>query len=141
MVHGWIAASMICVHYNSLKPILTEENKWARIEMFLHFRDPDDPTKFEDMLDQIHVDEKWFFLTQERKDTSSCPRTKTQSIASNINPTSLTKDKLERNGKLLDVMDVVEEVAHLFDINDIDNETNNNNDKANNTDDESVDEN
>ena len=62
MVHCWIAVSMIHVHYNSLKPILTEENKWARIEMALHFRDPDDDhMKYQDMLDQIHVDKKWFF--------------------------------------------------------------------------------
>ena len=29
-VHHWIVASTICVHCNSLKPILTEENKLAR---------------------------------------------------------------------------------------------------------------
>ena len=42
-VYHWIVASTICVHYNSLKPILTEENKWARLEMALHFRDHEDP--------------------------------------------------------------------------------------------------
>ena len=51
----------IHVHCNSLKPILTEENKWARLEMTLHFRDHEDPTKYQDMHDQIHLDEKWFF--------------------------------------------------------------------------------
>ena len=40
-VHRWIVASMIHVHCNSLKPILTEENKRARFEMALSFRDPD----------------------------------------------------------------------------------------------------
>ena len=39
-VHHWIVASMIHVHCNSLKPILTEENKRARFEMALSFRDP-----------------------------------------------------------------------------------------------------
>ena len=39
-VHHWIVASMIHVHCNSLKPILTEENKWARFEMALSFRNP-----------------------------------------------------------------------------------------------------
>ena len=29
-LHHWIVASTICVHCNSPKPILTEENKWAR---------------------------------------------------------------------------------------------------------------
>ena len=61
-VHHWIVASMIRVHYNSLKPLLLEENKSARFEMALYFRDPDDPTKYQDMQDWIHVDEKWFFL-------------------------------------------------------------------------------
>ena len=57
-VHCWIVASMIHVHCNSLQPLLTEENKWARLEMALYFRDPDDPTKYQDMHDWIHVDEK-----------------------------------------------------------------------------------
>ena len=35
--------------------------------MALHFRDPVDLTKYCDMLDQIHLDEKWFFLTQEKE--------------------------------------------------------------------------
>ena len=35
----------------------------------------------------------------------------------------IMKDKLERNGKLPDVMDVAEEAAHLFDVNDTDDET------------------
>ena len=53
--------STIHVHCNSLKPIVTEVNKWARLEMALHFRDHEDPTKYQDMHDQIHLDEKWFF--------------------------------------------------------------------------------
>ena len=59
-VHCWIVASTICVHCTSLKPILTEENKWARVENPIHFRDPEDPTKYQDMRDWIHLDEKWF---------------------------------------------------------------------------------
>ena len=33
--------------------------------MVNHFRDPQDPSKYQDMHDRIHLDEKWFFLTQE----------------------------------------------------------------------------
>ena len=62
-VHRWIVGSTIHVHCNSLKPVLTEENKEARLLMALHFRDPVDLTKYPDMLDQIHLDKKWFFLT------------------------------------------------------------------------------
>ena len=66
-VHHWIVALTICVHCNSLKPNLTEENKLARVLMVMHFRDPQDPTKYQDMHDRIHLDEKWFFLTQEKE--------------------------------------------------------------------------
>ena len=60
-VHRWIVASMICVHCNSLKPIQTEENKCARFEMALSFRDPANLGQYQDMRHRIHVDEKWFF--------------------------------------------------------------------------------
>ena len=32
-----------------------------------HFRDPQDPSKYQDMHDQIHLDGKWFFLTLEKE--------------------------------------------------------------------------
>ena len=66
-VHHRIAPSTIQVHCNKLKPTLTEENKWARLEMALSFVDPTDPTKFQDMRDRVHLDEKWFFLTMEKE--------------------------------------------------------------------------
>ena len=66
-VHCWIVASMIHVHCNSLKPILTEENKCARFEMALSFRDPANLGQYQDMRDRIHVDEKWFFLMREKE--------------------------------------------------------------------------
>ena len=66
-VHCWIVDSTICVHCNSLKPILTKENKIARVEMAIYFRDCVDPTKYQDRCDWIHVDEKCFFLTWEKE--------------------------------------------------------------------------
>ena len=66
-VQYWIVASTIHVHSNSLKPILTEENKLARLLMANHFRDPQDPSKYQDIHDCIHLDEKWFFLTREKE--------------------------------------------------------------------------
>ena len=57
-VQCWIVASTIHVHSNSLKPILTEENKLARLLMANHFRDPQDPSKYQDMCDCIHLDSK-----------------------------------------------------------------------------------
>ena len=67
MVHRWIVDSTIRVHSNSLKPVLTEENKVDQLIMVLDSRDPQDPTKFLDMMDHIHVDEKWFFLSQQKE--------------------------------------------------------------------------
>ena len=64
-VHCWIVALTLCVHSYSLRPILTEESRLARFETAMDSRDPDDLTKYQDMCDRIHVDEKWFFLTQE----------------------------------------------------------------------------
>ena len=66
-VQHWIVDSTIRVHCNSLKPVLTEENKVARLIMALEACDPQDPSKFLDMMDRIHVDEKWFFLFQQRE--------------------------------------------------------------------------
>ena len=67
MVHRWIVDSTIQVHSNSLKPVLTEENKVAWLIVALDSHDPQDPTKFLDMMDHIHVDEKWFFLSQQKE--------------------------------------------------------------------------
>ena len=75
-VHCWIVVSTIRVHCNSLKPILTEENKWARLEIALHFRDPEDPTTYQDMHDWIHLDEKWFFVTWEKERYLLLPKEK-----------------------------------------------------------------
>ena len=83
-VHHWIVASMICVHCNSLKPILTEENKHARFEVALSFRDPANLGQYQDMRDRIHVDEKWFFLTREKERYLLHHGEKTQSAVSNI---------------------------------------------------------
>ena len=66
-VQCWIVDSTIQVHCNSLKPVLMEENKVAQLIMALEARDPQDPTKFLDMMDHIHVDEKWFFLSRQRE--------------------------------------------------------------------------
>ena len=57
-VQRWIVDSTIQVHCNSLKPVLTEENKVARLIMALESRDPNDPSKFRDMMDHVHVNEK-----------------------------------------------------------------------------------
>ena len=39
----------------------------ARLIMALEACDPQDPSKFLNMMDRIHVDEKWFFLSWQRE--------------------------------------------------------------------------
>ena len=53
------------VHTSSLKPTLTEANKMSRMELALSFIDKNNTSKFEDMEDLIHIDEKWFYLTKD----------------------------------------------------------------------------
>ena len=85
MVHHWIVDSTIRVHSNSLKPVLMEENKVAWLIMALDAHDPQDPMKFLDMMDHIHMDETWFFLSwqkerylllPEEKNPKQCVRSK-----------------------------------------------------------------
>ena len=88
MVHHWIVDLTICVHLNSLKPVLSEENKVAQFSIALDSWDPQYPTKFLDMTDRIHVDEKWFFLSWhkeryllqlEEKNPKQCIKSKSHS--------------------------------------------------------------
>ena len=53
------------VHTSSLKPTLTEENKMSRMELALSFVDKNNTSKFENMEDLIHIDEKWFYLMKD----------------------------------------------------------------------------
>ena len=50
MVHHWIVDSTIQVHSNSLKSVL-RENKVVQLFMALHSQDPQDLTKFLDLMD------------------------------------------------------------------------------------------
>lgn len=47
---------------NSIKPYLTEQNKQERVQFCLSKITID--LRFEDFYDTIHIDEKWFYLTQ-----------------------------------------------------------------------------
>ena len=86
MVHRWVVDLTIRVHSNSLKPVLMEENKVAWLIMVLDSCDPQDPMKFLDMMDHIHVDEKWFFLSRQKERYLLLPEEK--------NPKQCVKSKL-----------------------------------------------
>ena len=50
-VQCWIVELTLHAHSNSLRPILTEENRLARFEMAMDSRDLVDQTKYQDMCD------------------------------------------------------------------------------------------
>ena len=58
----------------------------VRLFMALDSRDPQDLTKFLDMMDRIHVDEKWFFLLWQKERYLLLPEEK--------NPKQCVKSKL-----------------------------------------------
>lgn len=49
----------------SLKPVLTDENKKQRLRFCLSNIKPNN--MFEDFYDHVHIDEKWFYLTQDKR--------------------------------------------------------------------------
>ena len=53
------------IHTSSLKPTLTDENKVSRMELALLFIDKNNTSKFEHMVDLIHFNKKWFYLTKD----------------------------------------------------------------------------
>ena len=58
-----IKSGEIRSHTNSVKPFLTEQNMRARIEFCMSNINVQRGL-FNDMMDVIHVDEKWFYMTQ-----------------------------------------------------------------------------
>lgn len=50
---------------SAVKPYLTEQNKLARLAFCLSKVRPDG--YFQDMYDYVHIDEKWFYLTQTKR--------------------------------------------------------------------------
>ena len=62
-LHARIKEGEICSHTNAVKPFLTEQNIRARLEFCLKHVHME--TKlFDKMMDVVHVDEKWFYMTQ-----------------------------------------------------------------------------
>ena len=94
--------------------------------MAWHFRDHANPTQYQDMCDHIHLDEKWFFLTQEKE--MAVLHCFNQILLNNgdndYSINHISKEKLECLGQLPDVLDVVEEGAHIFNSNTYMNDTN-----------------
>jgi hypothetical protein len=51
-------------HTSTLKPKLTEYNKFERVEFCLSERRENDNGMYKEMYDRVHVDEKWFYITK-----------------------------------------------------------------------------
>jgi hypothetical protein len=59
-------SSFIVAHTNSIKPYLTDADKYAQVCFAIDrmVKKPNGQLLFSDCYDMIHVDEKWFFLTE-----------------------------------------------------------------------------
>ena len=61
-----INEKVILPHSNAIKPFLTEQNKLERLSFAAdHVTEVNNKKVFKPMYDEIHVDEKWFFISQE----------------------------------------------------------------------------
>lgn len=61
-VQRLLREQQIKAHSNAIKPLLTDANKQARVEYCLSFLN--DQGQYDDMMDLIHIDEKWFYITR-----------------------------------------------------------------------------
>jgi hypothetical protein len=58
-------------HSNHLKPALQEHHQQARIGFALAMRDDADAGVYSDMMDIVHIDEKWFYIDKKRSKYTS----------------------------------------------------------------------
>jgi hypothetical protein len=66
-IQSWLNLGLLRSNTNALKPMLTEENKLKRWLFALEWRSVEDPSKYQDMMDVIHLDEKWFYVSRENE--------------------------------------------------------------------------
>ena len=64
-IHRAIKDGRIKKHSNAIKPFLTDENQIERLRFCLKMLNPDNQSEFQDMMDQVHIDEKWFYITEQ----------------------------------------------------------------------------
>ena len=48
-----------------MKPFLTNEHHIAQVDQCLSKVDGESPGHFQNLYDEVHVDEKWFYLTED----------------------------------------------------------------------------
>lgn len=62
-IYRYIQKGWLRRHTSALKPLLTDKNKKERVDFVERLIDKDG--KFEDFFDIIHIDEKWFYMTDQ----------------------------------------------------------------------------
>jgi hypothetical protein len=67
VLHRKLQTGEIRRHTNAIKPLLTEENKLKRLKFALNEANSESlgPRVFADQFDRVHIDEKWFYITEE----------------------------------------------------------------------------
>ncbi|KAF0684370.1 hypothetical protein As57867_023573, partial [Aphanomyces stellatus] len=53
---------MFRAHSSAVRPLLTDANKYAQLKFALSY--VGETMEFDSMMDVIHLDEKWFYLTK-----------------------------------------------------------------------------
>jgi hypothetical protein len=66
-VQKWVSSGMLRSNTNSLKPFLTEDNKVKRVLFCLEWRNLMDTERYQDLMDIVHLDEKWFYVSRDNE--------------------------------------------------------------------------
>ncbi|KAF0709244.1 hypothetical protein AaE_012926, partial [Aphanomyces astaci] len=61
-LHRYLKAGMFRAHSNAIRPTLTDANKYNRMKFALGFVQHD--MEFDELLDYVHIEEKWFYITK-----------------------------------------------------------------------------
>ncbi|KAF0682707.1 hypothetical protein As57867_025112, partial [Aphanomyces stellatus] len=61
-LHRYLKLGMFRAHSSAIRPVLTEANKYARMKFAMSFVNAN--MQFDEMLEHVHLDEKWFYLTK-----------------------------------------------------------------------------
>ncbi|KAF0774582.1 hypothetical protein AaE_001718, partial [Aphanomyces astaci] len=62
-LHRYLKKGLLRAHSSAIRPILTNANKYCRLKYALNFVKPN--FEISEMLNYVHLDEKWFYLTRQ----------------------------------------------------------------------------
>ena len=85
-LHRLLKMGVLQKSRNAIKPMLTEKNKAQRVDYCNSFVEGDG--KFGSLLNEVHVDEKWWFMSRERpRATSPFPEKRPRSASASTRST------------------------------------------------------